>query len=372
MERKKRVLHLIQSLGNGGCENMLLRTLPLLTDSFEHRIVTLREPGELAPRFAEKGLPVTTVRLEGLFDVAGYRRLLDEVRRSAPDVTVTYLFHADMIGRLFLQGRISGPVIPFLRTTYNHPRYLGARLLEQATKSLVPRYLANSDAVKDFYTSNIGVPAKKITVIPNGIDADCFDRIVPDPKLRESLGITPEDFVIVCVANLHPNKGHHYLLEAFEQLFRDHKNIRLLVVGDGTERGNLERQTTGYQSKGSVLFLGRRNDVPRLLKISDCFVLPTLFEGQSNAILEAMACGLPVITTDIPENRVLIQGGVSGILVRPKSSDKLSDAIGSLADDTRLRHTIGRTARTVITERFDIRATAKRLLDFFIDSTKTL
>ena len=150
MENRRKILHIIQSLGNGGCENMLLRTLPFLSDEFEHHIITLRELGELAPQFTEKGIHVTTVHWNGFFDIAGYKRLFTEVRQFAPDVTITYLFHADMIGRLFLQRSISAPVIPFLRTTYNHPKYLIARLFEMATKHLVPRYLANSEAVKNF------------------------------------------------------------------------------------------------------------------------------------------------------------------------------------------------------------------------------
>lgn len=334
MKSKKRVLHIIQSLDSGGCENMLLRTIPLLTDEFEHQIITLHRLGELAPRFAEKRIPVTTVHWRGFLDIAGYKRLLTAVHQFAPSVTITYLFHADMVGRLFLQRKMSAPVIPFLRTTYNHPKYLIARLMEKATKSLVPRYLANSEAVKDFYVSKIGVPKEKITVISNGIDTDYFDSIVPDPNLRQSLRILPDDFVIICVANFHPNKGHRYLLDAFEATYQKHTNVRLLLIGDGAERNNLERQIVNYQSKENILFLGRRTDVPQLLKISDCFVLPTLFEGMSNAIMEAMASGLPVITTDIPENRFLIKNNINGILVKANDAEELSRSISLLKNDT--------------------------------------
>lgn len=361
---KKRILHIIQSLGNGGCENMLLRTLPLLADEFEHHIITLREFGELAPRFIEKGISVTTIHQIGFFDISGYRRLLLETNRFNPDTIITYLFHADMIGRFFLQKKISIPIIPFLRTTYNHPKYFIARLLEKITKHRVKQYLANSEAVKDFYVKKIVVQPEKITVIPNGIDTEYFDSILPDPNLRASLGITPDDFIIICVANFHSNKGHRYLLEAFELLFSKFRHTKLLLVGDGSERKNLERQINAYQAKHSILFLGHRTDVPQLLKISDCFVLPTLFEGMSNALIEAMAAGLPVITTDIPENRELVSHKESGVLVPPRNSEKIADALRLLISDPILRLTLGDSAKNFIEKQYSLVSSSKKFSHF--------
>lgn len=369
----KKILHIIQSLENGGCENMLLRILPILSDTFEHRIITLKNPGQLALQFEKKNIPVSTVHQKNIFDRRGYRNLLSKVREFSPDIILTYLFHADMIGRIFLQQKISAPVIPFLRTTYNHPKYLIARLLEKATKHLVPRYLANSEAVKDFYTSEIGIPAEKITVIPNGIDTDFFDSIVPDPNLRKSLNISPSDFVIISVANLHPNKGHRYLLEAFESLYSSNNEtiptiktfgLKLLIVGDGTERKNLEQQIENYQSKENILFLGRRTDVPELLTISDCFVLPTLFEGMSNAVMEAMASSLPVITTNIPENRILILHGKNGILTKIADTKEIAQSISLLKKDAKKRSGLAHNARQSIHDNFSIKNTVKQWKKF--------
>ncbi len=359
MASRKKILHLIQSLDNGGCENMLLRTLPLLTEEFEHHIITLRELGELAPRFAEKGIAVTTIHWQGLFDVSGYRRLLSETRQFEPDIVITYLFHADMLGRLYLQNNAAAPVIPFLRTTYNHPKYLIARIFEWLTKPLVKQYLANSEAVKHFYISQIGVKPEKITVIPNGIDTEYYDSILRDPRLRSSLGISPQDPVLISVANLHVNKGHRYLLEAFEQAFQTFPSLHLLIVGDGDERKNLLHQVASYTSKDHIHFLGRRQDVPQLLKISDLFILPTLFEGQSNAILEAMACGIPVITTDIEENKELIKDNGTGILALVKNSDAILGALEKLLMNNNFRSQIGEAAEQFIKENFSLKKIAR-------------
>jgi glycosyltransferase involved in cell wall biosynthesis len=383
---KKKILHIIQSLGNGGCENMLLRTLPLLTDKFEHRIIALREPGELAPRFKEKGIPVTTIRQKGFLDFPAYRRLLSETRQFGPDLVVTNLLHADMIGRLYLQRFLSCKTISYIGTTYNFPRYWPARLFERFTKHLVDGYLANSLSVKNAYVE-FGASEDRITVIPNGIDTAYFDGIVPDPNLRKSLGITPDAFIIICVANLHPNKGHRYLLEAFERLHttdntvipirrlsdeesQPKKSLKLLLVGDGVERKNLERQSAHYQSKESILFLGRRTDVPQLLAISDCFVLPTFFEGMSNAIMEAMASGLPIVTTDIPENREILTHEQTGILCPVGSVDCLARSIERLLDEGGLAHALGSDARRIIQEHYDLPAIAERFGTFFASLSK--
>ncbi|MFZ1655193.1 MAG: glycosyltransferase [Candidatus Moraniibacteriota bacterium] len=364
MSSKKKILHLIQSLGNGGCENMLLRTLPLLTDEFEHHVITLRELGELAPRFAENGIPVTTVHWNSFFDIPGYRRLLSEIRQFAPDTVITYLFHADMLGRLYVQKNVSAPVIPFLRTTYNHPRYRIARLFEWLTKPLVRHYLANSEAVRDFYVRHIGVAAEKITVIPNGIDTEYFDHLAPNPELRESLNVALDDFVIICVANLHLNKGHRYLLEAFELIYAEYSQAKLLLLGDGEERKDIESMIQCLYSKESILLLGKRSDVPALLKLSHLFVLPTLFEGQSNAILESMAASVPVITTNIPENQSIIRDSVTGILVPKKDSIAIANAMQRLLSNTTLRKSLADMAHNTIRNHYGLSSIRKSWIAF--------
>lgn len=368
MSQNKRIFHIIQSLESGGCENMLLRTLPLL-DGFEHKIITLKELGELTPAFVSAGITVETIHCRGLFDIPGILRLRKLVREEKPDIIITYLFHADMLGRLALHDITESPIIPFLRTTYNHPKYLVARILEWLTKSLVSQYLANSDAVKDFYIKNIGVPPEKITVIPNGIDIEYFDSIVPDPELKKSIGIKSDDFVIICVANLHINKGHRYLLEAFESLSchsceggnpGEICKPKLLLVGEGKEKENLKNQIKNYQSKEDILLLGRRTDVPQLLKISNLFVLPTLFEGQSNAIMEAMATGCTIITTDIPENRVLIENEKTGLLISTKNSSTIAQAIKQIQENPILSGQLSKEAKTIIQNSFSLEKIMKK------------
>lgn len=353
MSNRKKILHIIHSLDSGGCENMLLRTLPKLTQ-FDHKILTLKQPGELAPQFIASGIPVETLRYKNFFDISSFLRLREMVRRESPDIILTYLFHADMIARLGLFKVTNAPRIPFLRTTYNHPKYLIARIFEQLTRPLVHQYLANSEAVKDFYVRHLRVRPEKITVIPNGIDLNFFDSLKPDYQLQDSLAIPQENFIIICVANLHINKGHSYLLTAFEKFYQEYPQSTLLLVGEGKEHDALKKQIQGYRSKENILFLGRRKDVAKLLILSDLFVLPTLFEGQSNAILEAMAARIPVITTDIPENKVLLENDASALLILPQDSESLYQALQKARQDKEFREKIARAARKNIEDSFSL------------------
>ncbi len=356
-----KIIHLISSLESGGAENMLLRTLPLLRDkAFEQVVITMFRSGELAPEFEKKGIRVMNVNAKNLFDIKGHRRLYQILSEEHPGLVVTYLFYATVIGRLYLRSRVNAPIIPFLRTTYNYSRYLHARIFDRLTKHLVGHYFANSEAVKAYYVKHIGVRADDITVIPNGIDVALFRHATGQEIVRE-FQLPAERLVVSCVANLAVNKGHRYLLEAFERLFGDYPQAYLIIVGEGQERGNLLRQVEHYRSRDHILFLGRRSDVPNILAITDAFVLPTLFEGLSNALLEAMAAGCAVITTDILENQVIISHDQTGLLVPTEDAMAIHDTLLATLGDKALRHRLGRSAQSFIEDHFDLPVIAKEL-----------
>ena len=343
---------------------MLLRTLPLLNDDeFEQIVITLFRPGQLATELGGRG--VRHINLGGL------GRLIPLLRELQPALIISYLFHADMIGRLFVQPRVNMPVMPFLRTTYNFPRYLPARIMERLTKRFARHYLANSQSVKEYYLQQIGVQEQRITVIPNGIDVSVFDKADPAPIIEE-LQLPKDRFVVTCVANLAKNKGHQYLLEAFERLSSSHKNCWLLLVGSGEEERQLKQQIVSYASKNNILFLGRRRDVPKILAVSDVFVLPTLFEGMSNAIQEAMAAHLPVITTNIPENRIIIEDGKNGLLVPTKDSESLYNALSRVIVDRGFGLNLGSAARTIVVDSFALPAIVKHWRQLFVTWSRAL
>ncbi len=188
--------------------------------------------------------------------------------------------------------------------------------------------IAASLAIKRYF-EEIGV--KNIKVIPNGIDLKRFQNL-DRAENRKKLGLKNE-FVIIAVARLEKVKGLKYLVQAMKTLSTKYKTLntkyQLLIIGDGSERENLENLTNKLELNDKVRFLGqiRNEKVPEYLSAADCFVLPSLSEGFGIVILEAMAANIPVIATKIGGILDIIGDGETGALVEPKNPDGIAKAL---------------------------------------------
>lgn len=389
---RKKILHLITGLEIGGAEMMLLKTLPRLQDDFDNRVCCIRGHGPIAEKLENAGVPVVFLNLNGISNtIAAIFRFRKIILDFRPDILVTYLIHADLFGRIF--GRLFGirKIICNQRGKLLQWEFL--RILDRATKSLVTKYIVQTETAKRELMRTLRLPEAKFTVIPNTINVQEFEFKLNKDEKRKNLGLSASDIVVTCVSKLRRGKGHEYLLEAFESLAchsspllchsrgdgnpvsfchpelisgsSPRKSLKLLVVGDGEQKQELLNQVENYASKSSILFLGNRDDVKEILKISDIFVLATEGEGMSNAIMEAMASGLPVITTDIPENRELIENDRTGILVSPKDSDAIAQPIEVLFSNKPERKRLGENAYKYITENFMLPVITKKMSDFY-------
>ena len=373
---KKKILHLITGLEIGGTEMMLLKTLPRLQGNFDNYVCCIMGHGPIGKRLEKAGIHIHYLELKNIFDVGAVWKFRKVVREFRPDILGTYLIHADLFGRIF--GRLFGirRIICNQRGKLLQWEFL--RIVDRATKFLVTRYIVQTETAKQELMRKLHLPGGRFEVIPNIIDPAEFNFEIDIKKKREEFDLSPDDIVIICVSKLRRGKGHEYLLEAFEQLHNipllchpglnpgssPKHNLKLLIVGDGEQKENLLKQAEGYTSKEDILFLGNRTDVKEILAISDIFVLPTLGEGMSNAIMEAMASGLPVITTDIPENSELIENGKTGILVPIKDSPSLAKAIEDLLGDGQRRKNLGENSKRNISENFDTEIVVSKLTKF--------
>lgn len=369
MYQKKKILHLITGLDIGGAEKMLLRTLPRMQNDFDHLVCCIRGHGPIGQELKKAGIPVFYLDLHSILDIGSVFRFRRIIHNSHPDILVTNLIHADLFGRIF--GRIFG--IKKI-VCYQHGQLLQwefLRIIDRATKFLVTKYIVQTDVAKKELMQKLHLPEEKFEVISNSIDSQEFITKIDGATKRQELHLLPEDTIITCVSNLRRRKGHEYLLKAFEELFLsfqrkgNQNTLKLLIVGDGEQKEKLLDQIHTYQSKAHIRFLGNRNDVKEILKISDLFILPTLGEGMSVAIMEAMATGLPIITTDIPENRELIENQITGILVPPKDTPAITDAIERLLNDKPLRLQLGKNAQKKIQEQFDSHLVKLKLAHFY-------
>lgn len=362
MHRKK-ILHFVSGLEVGGTETQLLRIVPLLQGDLDNRVCCFSGRGPIGKLLEEKGVKVYYLDFKGRKDIFVYWRFGQVLREYKPDVLVTYLIHCDLIGRFW--GRIFGvkKVVCSQRGSLLQWEFL--RIFDRLTTFLVTKYLVQTEVAKLELSKKLALSEDRFFTIPNGIDLSEYDFPLDQERKKLELGIPIENKNIVCVSKLRRGKGHEYLLEAFEGLYKKVKNVSLLIVGDGEKRDDLHNQIKDYASKNSIYFLGDRNDVKEILRISDIFVLPTLGEGMSNALLEAMAAELPIIATDIPENRELITNGSTGILVPKQSSIQITNACLRLIENSQLRESLSKSTKEAIRARFEIKHITSCLSEFF-------
>ena len=365
-KKPKKILHLITGLDTGGAEMMLLKTLPGLQSDFENTVCCIKGRGPVGKLLENSGVSVIYLELKSFLDWRIIGRFRDAVAHTNPDLVVTYLIHADLFGRIL--GKIFGvkQIFCSVRVKLVQAKYLPLLLIDGLTSFLVNHYHFNSNVVYLLYKKYFFLPQKKCTIIPNGLDVAKY-QISADrgaAKLKE-LGFSRDQILFGCLANLRAQKGHSYLLEAFQKIQTQHPTSKLLLIGDGEERQRLELLTSKLGIEKNVVFLGNRNDVPELLYILDFFVFPTLFEGMSNALMEAMASGLPIIATDILENKEIIKHEFSGILVPVKNAEALSGAMIDLVNNHEKAVLLGENAKKYAREEFSIEKIIARYRDLF-------
>jgi glycosyltransferase involved in cell wall biosynthesis len=213
--------------------------------------------------------------------------------------------------------------------------FLQLRLLARG----VNRYAAVSHDVAAELVERFRWPASKIEVVYNAVRLERFQAPAP-PGLREELGGSDRPLVLTC-ARLDEQKGHRVLLSAAAQL----SGICLAFAGEGPERAALEALADELGVADRVSFLGYRDDIPALLAACDVFALPSLYEGSSLAVLEAMAAGRAVVSSTIGGTEELIEDGRSGLLVRPGDVDGLRNALERAVVDEKLRSALANAAR---------------------------
>jgi glycosyltransferase involved in cell wall biosynthesis len=202
------------------------------------------------------------------------------------------------------------------------------------------------EAVREALIVNDGFPPDRVEVVYNGIDLTPFEARPEDrPAIRRSIGLGPEDFVVIQVARLDPIKDHATALHAFRDLARRRPDARLVIVGEGPQLGAIQARLRELEIGGGVRLLGLRSDVARLLSAADVSLLTSLSEGIPLTIIEAMAAGLPVVATRVGGVGEVVEDGVHGFLADPGDAAALAGHLLRLAADPALRAELGRRGR---------------------------
>jgi glycosyltransferase involved in cell wall biosynthesis len=399
-DRPTKVLVLIPTLRFGGAEMDLARNLPRLDrNRFEVAVHAFMDGGDLAQPLIDSGIeviaPARSRRLlasrpmgKRLLAVSflrpaaavwPYLRLARTVavhiRKREIDVVHAILPNSYVIGGL-ATVLARGPALVMSRVSLNwyHKAYPLLGLLERRVlHRLVDTVICNSEAILDNLVSE-GVPRDKIRLIPNGIDvaASCGPQI-DRKQARNRLSVPEGVLIFVSIANFHAYKGHADLLDAL-RLARERlpPDWLLLAVGDDID-GNLDRMRRLSDTFGlakHLRFLGPRGDVETILRAADIHVSASHTEGFPNNVLEAMGAGLPVVATAVGGVPEMVIDGSTGVLVPPRDSERMAQALVQLAHDPDRRRSMGEAARRFVQSAFSLDRSANALAEVYAGGAK--
>jgi glycosyltransferase involved in cell wall biosynthesis len=367
-----KILFVIGTLDVGGAETQLVELASRLDRRyFEPVVCSLFSGGDLAGILAARGIRVHALGLNELpserlgtlrrFPKAwrALRHMSRIIRRERPVILHGVLLWAYVLGAFL--GRPAGvPVIVASRRSLGlfkerKPHYL---FLERLANRMTDLFIANSEAVRLDTLRRENVRAQNIIVIRNGLDLARFD-VPADPALAEALGVTTSPRAIV-VSNFIHYKGHRFFFQAWKTVLAGFPSAVAMLVGDGVLRPELEHLADELGIRPSLRFLGVRHDVPALLALADVYVHPSLQEGYSNALLEAMGAGKAVVATRVGGNGEAIADGTTGLLVPPASPAALEAAMLRLFGNPDEARRMGDAARQHVRREHDIDAMVRK------------
>ncbi len=379
-DSKRTVLHVIDALNIGGAQ-ALLELLAAKTPRNRYRtlVCVLQPDTTVLSRIESTGVKVFCFNrrrpsIVRPIDFISYFYLnIRDIIRICDEYSVNvihcHLSDAEFIG--ILAGRccrmeriVSTVHYPALLPERkpgdirNYFRMLTTRLLYRLADTVI----AVSDDVAEKLHTVFELSPSRIQVIINGIDVDAIYHTQPNTDLLKLLSVKSGQRLITSVGRLMPPKGHRYLIEAMPAIHRQYPNARLILAGDGDLRKSLEARARDMGIQDAVSFLGSRNDIADILAVTEIFVLPSISEGTSLALLEAMAASKPIVATDIPGNSAILRHTSNCLLAPPADPEKLADAIVQLLKDPPTAAQYGQNAYQDVCRRYHIDQTISRLM----------
>jgi sugar transferase (PEP-CTERM/EpsH1 system associated) len=376
------IAHVIYRLDFGGLENGLVNLLNRMPpERYRHAIVCLAGYGEaFRQRLRRDDVPVISLDKQPGKDPGVYLRMLRTLRRLRPDVV-----HTRNLGTVDMQWIAALSGVPHRVHGEHgweasdpqglHPKGLRIR---RACRPVIHRYVPMSQDIARWLERSVGVPREKIRQLYSGVDVQkFFPSPKPSPADAGEGFRTPspalagegrgEGLVLGTIGRLDPVKNQAALIEAFATLRTSHPRLRLVIVGDGPLRASLQQLATDLGVADAVTFTGARSDTPDLLRSFDVFVLPSINEGISNTILEAMASGLPVVAGRVGGNPELVADGLTGSLYGGSDASSLARALRPYVTDSALRRAHGEAARARVVQNFSLDSMVARYLALYDD-----
>ena len=356
------VVHIVYRFDVGGLENGVVNLINRMSD-WRHAVIALTE---VEPSFAAR-VKTPGVSFVALNKAPGggwkvYPAMVRALRLLKPQVV-----HTRNLAALEMQVAAWWVGVP-LRVHGEHGRddhdvdgtVSRYQWLRRLYRPFVHHYIALSRDLADYLQQRVKIPAKRLTQIYNGVDGDRFSPASCRQRIAGCPFDDPGLCVIGTVGRMQTVKAQPMLARAFGQLLLDRPDLRtrlrLVMIGDGPLRAECEQVLEAAGVRQLAWLPGERSDIPDVMRGLDLFVLPSLAEGISNTILEAMASGLPVVATDVGGNADLVRDGSSGQIVPPGDVIALAEAVTTWASDRDRRLAAGASGRQIVEQRFSLQA----------------
>ena len=350
----------------------------------EFKVIAIKWKGQSDYEHINNGIEV--YRIPYIFNfsnirypIPNYIKLTNKIKQICnnwhPDILVySHMEYLTALPSLYFKNRIKIPVIVTIDSLPGVTWFCGNKIIDTVgylhSMLIGKRIFKVADGVQFLsselynYIPKLKIDADKVFLITMGVDTEIFKLRDGNASLRAELGIKENDMVILYVGRLDLVKGVNYLLQAAKQIIPHYKNVKFLVVGDGSLRREYEGFAKSFSN--NIIFTGFvRGDIATLMNISDMFVLPSLSEGSPSVIMEANASGLPVIGTEVGEIPKMILDGKTGSLIKPKDVDGLVDALKKLIDDPILAKKMGEAGRKRMEEEYSWEIICKKIEDAY-------
>ncbi|MEW6734118.1 MAG: glycosyltransferase [Acidobacteriota bacterium] len=379
MDRKLKMVIFTLGFFTGGTERQIIELVKGIDrNRFDCSIAVARPGGELECELASYGLKIESFPITSLRDLNGVRQLL-RLRKFLIEKKIELLHTFSLLGNTFgvLAGLLARiPIIITSRRDMNGTEYLPPYGRCQSYFShWVDHITTNAVAIKGMLVAREKVSPDKISVIENGLDLSQFSNLRDRSEIRQQLGISEDAPVIGMVAVFKPIKGHIYLFQAVKQLLATFPQLRVLLIGgcplDANINAELLSAVKELGIENNIVFIGASQQVPRLLTSLNISALPSLSEGISNAILESMAAGVPVVATNVGGNVEIIKDGETGLLVPARDSNALAAALLRLLNDREYGAHLAANASKMVAHRFSNRRMVNNFESLYVRLTES-
>lgn len=352
--RKITVVHVVLSLEIGGMETVIANLSRNIDhDLYRLLIICVSTIGPIGYELRNKGIKIIELpKMPRIISFLYPKSLINILRAEKVDVLHC---HSGCWYKAAIAGKFAG-VKGIIYTEHGRqvPDYKSTIFFDRAVSKITDYVVPVSLDLSNYLKKVVKIDLRKIHEIKNGIDTDYFSPMGKDKEFLEELGITDNALIIGNIARLALVKDHIALIKAFALTEKHCPDIRLLIVGDGSERANLENLVTELTISDKIAFLGFRRDIKKILALFDLFVLSSISEGISITILEAMACGKPVIATDVGGNSEILTEGVSGFLVPPKDIKAMAEKIEFFYNNRKHGKIFGQKGREHVIRNFSV------------------